>query len=161
MLVFGLTLLGALTNNSSWGSYLFLSQASACAFSSLGESSPLPFVNVLKVLVQCLLLHEVFLDLFLFTCFIVYPMNMEQNTWHFVLCYMCAPASRIMRNKFLLSIVINNPSLSLSGVLNTLVRVVSYMFTWDWRQPLSQRFCSFCFIFFPHYKASPVIISWF
>ena len=107
MLGFGLTLLGALTNNSSCDSYLFLSQAFACTFSSLGESSPLPFVYILKVLVQCHLLHEVFLDLFLFTCFIGYSMNMAQNTRHFVLCYVCAPASRIMRNKFQLSIIIN------------------------------------------------------
>ena len=41
-------------------------------------------------------------------CFIGYSMNMAQNTQHFVLCYVCAPASRIMRNKFLLSIIINS-----------------------------------------------------
>lgn len=160
MLVFGLTLLGALTNNSSWGSYLFLSQASACAFSSLGESSPLPFVNVLKVLVQCLLLHEVFLDLFLFTCFIVYPMNMEQNTWHFVLCYMCAPASRIMRNKFLLSIVINSIPVTLGSIKYLGEGGKLYVHLRLEAAPFTEVFVHFV-SFFPHYKASPVIISWF
>ena len=85
---------------------------------------------------------------------------MVKNTRHFVLCYVCAPASTIVRNKCLLSRIINSILFTLrsmkylgeGGKLYVHLKLEAALFT-----EFFVHFVSFS----PHYKASPIIISWF